>query len=161
MVTQRRKCTIHLEFEIYTLITKPTLGDNYHGWSHTIPRWVTRQPKDGHQPTQGQVTTAMNGQPPSLGGSRTHPRMVTHQKKVYHRLGLLHLHITHLVTYNSLDDNPPTLGWPLSRWSSTTDLEFVNYTLLTKLTPGINCRGWSPTIRRRVTHKPKNSHPPT
>ena len=42
-----------------------------------------------------QVTTAMDGHPPSLGGSPAVPRMVTHQSKeghpVYHHLTLLGL----------------------------------------------------------------------
>ena len=43
----------------------------------------------------------------------------------------------------------------------TTDIEFCNYTLLTKLTPGEKCHGWSPTIPRRITSQPKDGHPPT
>ena len=34
-----------------------------------------------------------------------------------------------------------------------TDFEFGTYTFLTKLTPGDNCHGWSPTIPRMVTHQ--------
>ena len=40
-------------------------------------------------------------------------------------------------------------------------MEFGNYTLLTKLTPGDNCHGWSLTIPWRVTHQTKHGHPPT
>ena len=111
------------------------------------------------------------GHLPSLGGSPTNPRMVTHQKEVYYRLGNWHLHITHdtntrwqlpsMVTYHYLDGHPPTLGWSPTRRKCTTDMEFGNYTLLTKLTPGDNCHGWSPTIPVRVTRRPKDGHPPT
>ena len=39
-------------------------------------------------------------------------------------------------------------------------MAFVTYTLISKLKPGDNCHGWSPTIPRRVTHQPKDGHPP-
>ena len=37
------------------------------------------------------MTTAMDGHLPSLGWSPTNPRMVTHQKEVYYKLGIWHL----------------------------------------------------------------------
>ena len=64
------------------------------------------------------MTTVRKCHLPSLGGSPTNPRMVTHQKEVYYRLGNWHLHITHdtntrrqlpsMVTYHYLDGHPPT-----------------------------------------------------
>ena len=43
-------------------------------------------------------------------------------------------------------------------------MECGNYTLLTKLIPGDNFHGWSPTITpanpRMVIHQPKDGHPP-
>ena len=81
----------------------------------------------------------MDGHLPSLGWSPTILGMVTHQPKNGH---------------------PLTLGWSPTRRKCTTDLEFGTYTLLSKLTPGDNCHGWSPTIPRRVTRQPKDGHPP-
>ena len=49
-----------------TKFTKRKPGNNFHGWSPTIPRMVTHQ-----------------------------PRMVTHQKEVYYSLGILDLDLTH------------------------------------------------------------------
>ena len=40
-------------------------------------------------------------------------------------------------------------------------MEFGNYTLLMKLTPGDNCRGWLLTIRRRITRQRMDGHQPT
>ena len=90
----------------------------------TNPRMVTHQSKDSH-PQEGsviqtcnlalysqnerQVTTAMDGHLPSLGGSPTNPRMVSHQPK---------------------DGQPPTQGWSPTRRKCTKDLEFGTYTLL-------------------------------
>ena len=91
-----------MEFGTYTLLTKLTPGDNCHGWSPTILRMVTHQPKVkvGH-PQEGcvlqtwnmllrldsenesQVITAMDGPLPSPGWSPSNSRMVTHQKKFY------------------------------------------------------------------------------
>ena len=65
---------------------------------------VTHEPKDGqlpegsvlntgilairlNLPKKHQVTPVMDGHPPSLGGSPANPRMVTHQREVYYRLG--------------------------------------------------------------------------
>ena len=88
--------------------------------------------------------------------------MVPHQKEVYYRLGIWHLHITHktntrlqllwMVSYHPENGCPPTKGWSPTKRKCTTDMEFGTYTLLTKLTPGDNCHGWSPTISRMVTH---------
>ena len=36
----------------------------------------------------------MDSQLPSLGWSPTNPRMVIHQKEVYYRLGIWHIHFT-------------------------------------------------------------------
>ena len=54
---------------------------------------------------------------PSLGGSPTDPRMVTHQKEVYYRLGIRQLHIINktntkrqlpwMVTYHPEVCHPP------------------------------------------------------
>ena len=77
----KRNCSRDMELGTYTLLTKLAPGDNCYGWSLTIPRMVTNQPKDGHPPTQG--------------WSPTNPRMVTHQKGTYYRNGIWHVHITH------------------------------------------------------------------
>ena len=55
------------------------------------------------------------------------------------------------------------LCWKTSfglRWSLMENIFLWTTTLLTKLIPGENCHGWSPEIPRRVTHQPKDSHPP-
>ena len=57
-------------------------------------------------------------------------------------------------------DQNSTHGWSPARRKCTTDLEFGNYTILTKLTPSDNCHGWSPTIPRTVTHQSKDGQPP-
>ena len=57
--------------------------------------------------------------------------------------------------------NQPKDGHPKKRRKCTTDMEFGTYTLLTKLTPGDNCHGWSPTILRMVTYHSWDGHPPT
>ena len=110
---------------------------------------VTNQPKDGH-------TT----------------------KEVQYRLGIWHLHILtkltpgdnchewspiihRMVTHQPKDGHPPTLGWSPTRRKCTIDLEFGTYTLLTKLTPGDSCHGWSPAIPQRVTQQPKDDWSPT
>ena len=79
-----------------TELRKLIPGDICHGWSPTIPRMVTHQPKDGHLPdgsvlktwnlalrhnpqNLSQVTTAMYGHLPFLGWPPTNPIMVTHQ----------------------------------------------------------------------------------
>ena len=55
----RRKCTKDFEFCNYTSLTKLTPGDNCHGWSHTMPRRVSRQPKDDHPP-EGSILQTWN-----------------------------------------------------------------------------------------------------
>ena len=65
-----------------------------------------------------------------------------------------------MVTYPPLEGHPPTQGWSPTRRKCITDLEFGIYTLLTKSAPGDNCHGWSPGIPRRVSHLPKDGHPP-
>ena len=64
-----------------------------HGWSPTIPRMVTHQPKDGHPPegielqtcnlalTHYQLLTKLTPGDDCHGWSPTIPRMVTHQPK--------------------------------------------------------------------------------
>ena len=101
-----------------------------------------------------------------MGGLPTNPKMVTHQNEVYQRLGIWHKTNTRwqlpwMVTYHSLGGHPPTLGWSPIRWKCPSNLKFGNYTLLTKLTPGDICHGWSPMIPRRVTCQSKIGHPPT
>ena len=129
-------------------------------WSPTNPRMVT---------LHKEVTNAMDCHLLSHGWSPNIPRMVTHQKEVYYRLQIWQLHFTLktitrwqlpcMVTYHSLGGRPQTLGWSPTRRKCTSNLEFGNYTLLTKLTPGDNCHEWSPTILRMVTHQPKDGHP--
>ena len=46
------------------------------------------------------------------------------------------------------------------RKCTTTDLEFGTYTFLTKLIPGDNCYGWSPTILMMAAHQLKDGHQP-
>ena len=79
-----------------------------------------------------------HGHIPSLGGSPTNPRMVTHQHK---------------------DGHPPNQTWSPTWRMCTTDMEFGTYTLLWKLPPGDNGHGWSPTIPRRVTRKTQGWSP--
>ena len=52
----------------------------------------------------------------------------------------------------ALDGHPPTKGWSPARRKYTTDSEFGTYLYLTKLRPGDNCHGRSPTTPRMVTH---------
>ena len=52
-----------------------------------------------------------------------------------------------------------TFGWSPAKRKCISDLEFGNYTLLTKLIPGDNCHGWSPTIPGRVNVQPKDGYP--
>ena len=78
-----------------------------------------------------------HGHIPSLGGSPTNPRMVTHQHK---------------------DGHPPNQRWSPTWRKCTTDMEFGTYTLLTKIRLGENYHGWSPTNPRMVTHQPKEVH---
>ena len=52
------------------------------------------------------------------------------------------------------------LGWSPIRRKGTTDMEFGNYALLTKLTLGDNCHGWSLTIHKMAPDCSKDGHPP-
>ena len=45
----------------------------------------------------------MDGHLPSLGWSSTNPRMVTHQKEVYYRLGIWHLDLTQKTNTRFMD----------------------------------------------------------
>ena len=106
----------------------------------------------------------MDGPPPSSGWSPTNPRMGNHQKEVHYRLWFWHLYITHET--NTRWQLPwmftqQNLGWSPIRRKCTTDLEFGNYTLFTKLTSGDKCHGWSPTFPGRFTCQPRDGHPPT
>ena len=58
-----------------------------------------------------------------------------------------------MVTNQPKDGHPPA-GSVLMTWN------FSTLTKLTKLTPGDNFHGWSPTILRMVNHQPKDGHPP-
>ena len=51
------------------------------------------------------------------------------------------------------------LGWSPIRRKCTTDLEFGNYTLFTKLTSGGKYLGGLPANPGMVTHQAKNGHP--
>ena len=75
----------------------------------------------------------MDGHPTFLGGSPTIPRMVTHQREVYFRLGISTYTILAKLTpdVSAMDGHPPTLGWSPNRRKCPTDLDFGNYTLLT------------------------------
>ena len=53
----------------------------------------------------------MDNHPPSLGGSPTNPRMVTHQKEVYYRLKIWQLHFTHKTdTRHAMEGHIPFRG---------------------------------------------------
>ena len=41
---------------------------------------------------------------------------------------------------------------------SPPSFEYLTTTQITKLRPGENCHGWSPTIPRLVTHQAKDGH---
>ena len=95
------------------------------------PRMFTHQTKDGHPPARSVpqtwnlalrlnsqklhwVTTDMDSHLPSLGGSPTKPRMVTHQQEVYHRHGIRHLNFTHKINtavITAMDGLLPFPGW--------------------------------------------------
>ena len=53
------------------------------------------------------------------------PRMVTHQKDVYHILRILHLYLTHKTNFRW---QLPSLGWWPTERKCSTDLEFCTYT---------------------------------
>ena len=62
--------------------------------------------------------------------------------------------------------SPATHGWSPTNlrmvtqiMNCITDIKFGTSTLLTKLTPGDNCHGWSPTILSMDGHQPKDGHP--
>ena len=74
---------IYIDFLQSSMDLCEVKNDNYQGWSPTIPRMVTHQPKDGHPPegsmlhtrnlalrlksqNEDKVTTAMNNYLPSL-----------------------------------------------------------------------------------------------
>ena len=94
----RKKCTTD-----YILLTNLTPGDNCLGWLPTFTRMDPHQPKNAHPPTSGWSPTRRKfttyfkfgtytlltkirlGHIPSLCGSPTNLRMVTHQPKYGHR----------------------------------------------------------------------------
>ena len=117
-------------------------SDNCQGWSPTIPRMATHQPKDGHPPEGSMlqtrnlalrpisqnydlVTTDRNIHLPSLGWSSTNPRMVTLNKEEYYRLGIGHLDLPHKTTARMLTS---TQAWAPTKRTYTTDLEFMTKT---------------------------------
>ena len=65
-----------------------------------------------------------------------------------------------MVNYHPMAGHPPTQGWSPTKRNCSRDMELGTYTLLTKLAPGDNCYGGSPTIPRIVIHQPKDGHPP-
>ena len=92
------------------------------GGSQANPRTVTHHLKDGHPP-EGSVLKTGNlySCPQTQGWSPTNPKMVTHQKEVYYRLVIWHIHFSHktntrwqlpwMVTYHPWYGCPPTQGW--------------------------------------------------
>ena len=66
----------------------------------------------------------MDGHPPSLGGSPTNPRMITHQREVYYRLGNEHLHIT-----RKTNTRCNCYGWPPTNPRMVTQQKEVSYRL--------------------------------
>ena len=132
-------------------------SDNYQGWSPTIPRMVTHQPKDGHPPegsmlqtlnlalrlisqNYDQVTTARNGHLPSFGWSPTNQRMVNLQKEVWSP-GSSNT-IPRKVTHHPKVCHPPTQGRPPTvQWYSCTPSP-----------------GWSLNNTRMVTHHLQDGH---
>ena len=76
---------------------------------------------------------------PNIEGSPTNPRIFTNQSEDGHQ--------------------PTNVRMVTQRRKCTTDLEFGTYTLLTKLTPGDKCHGWSATILNMVSHQAKDDHP--
>ena len=121
----------------------------------------------------------MDGHLPFLVGSPTNPRMVTRQKEVYYRHGIgtyklltklkpgdnCHGWSTTIIRkvvhkpYHPQKSHPPTQGWSPTKRNCSRDMELGTYTLLTKLAPGDNCYGQSPTIPRIVTHQPQDGLP--
>ena len=111
---------IYIDFLQSSMDLCEVKSDNCQGWSPTIPRMVTHQPKDGHPPEASmlqtrnltlrlisqnydQVTTARNGHLPSLEWSPTNPRMVTLHKEVYYRLELqLQNRISRVTSFDQL-----------------------------------------------------------
>ena len=106
----------------------------------------------GEAQNEHKVTTAIDGPPPSLGGSPNNPMMVTHQKEVYYRLGIWHLHITYktntrwqlpwMITYHSLDGHPPTLGWLPTKWKCTRGFDLA-IALYSQNWHQVTTAGWS------------------
>ena len=76
----------------------------------------------------------MDGHLPCLGGFLANPRIITHQKEVYYRLGIKHLDLTHksktrrqlslIFTYHPQDGHTPTKGWSPIRRKYNTVSEF-------------------------------------
>ena len=121
---------------------------------------VTHQAKEGHPPegsmlqtrnlalrlisqNYDQVTTARNGQLPSLGWSPTNPRMVTLHKEVYYRLGIWHLDLPHK-TKTRMPTSTQAWSWSPTIRMYTKDMD-----------GHLLSQGWSPTILRMVTHQKK------
>ena len=128
------------------------------GWSPTNIRMIKPQKEVYYRLTIWQLhfnkktntSTATDGHLPSIGWSPTLQRMGTHQPKNGHppegsvlKTGNLALRLNTQKEHQSLGGSP-------TRGKCTIVLEFGNYTLLTKLTPGDNFHGWSPTIPWRV-----------
>ena len=79
-------------FSMNLLIMESILGPYF-----TYPGSLTYPPPlhRGEAQNEHKVTTAIDGPPPSLGGSPNNPMMVTHQKEVCYRLGIWHLNLSH------------------------------------------------------------------
>ena len=119
--------TAHVCLSVFMSVWRSPFFEMIKISSSSAPRdmkFCTQLPYDHH------------GHIPSLGGSPTNPRMVTHQPK---------------------DGHPPNQRWSPTWRKCTTDMEFGTYTLLTKLTSVDN---WSSTNPRMVTRQPKDGHPP-
>ena len=106
---------------------------------------------NGHLPCLG-------GFPPTQGGSLTNPRMITHQKELYFRLGIWHLDFTHKtkrrVTHQPKDGHPPE-GSVLQTWNLALRLNSQNKSQMTTSMDGhLPSLGGSPTNPRMIDHPP-------
>ena len=117
-----------------------------HGWSATIPSLVTLHPKGGH--TLSKI----------------------YQKELCYKLEILHLDLTQkiMTRWTVMDGLPLSPGWhpPFQGWSPTIqNLPKVSLLQTWNLALGfksqnkdqVKCHGWSPTIKRTVTHHPKST----
>ena len=117
-------------------------------WSPTILRMVTHQPKDVHHQPK-------DGHPPEGNVLQTSNWALKHYLQNYHQVTTaMHSHLL-------------SLWWSPTNPRMVTHQKEVYYrlkiwqlNLTDRKTSGDSCRGWSPTILRRVTRQPWDGHPP-